>query len=127
MTYLLLLILTYLLIALNRYLLGIPGFFAYSGVRPLLKRYFRNKLLKVEDVYYWKMAERLGNRGQWSILPAYILAFDLLDLKILWLKAIIFLLVNYLWWLYYAGSLVKEYIPQTPALRQRMARVSNQL
>lgn len=127
MTYILLLLLTFLLIALNRELLGIPGFFHYSGVRPVLKRYFGSKLLKVEEVYYWEIAESLGNRGQWAILPAYILTFDLIDLKTLWLKAILFLLLNYLWWLFYAAALIKEYIPQTPALRQRMARVRNHL
>ncbi|MBA4602181.1 hypothetical protein [Thermoactinomyces mirandus] len=125
MIYILLLVLTYLLIALNRQLLGIPGFFHYSGVRPFLKWYFRDKLKRVEEVYYWKMAESLGNQGQWSILPAYVLSFDLIDLKIFWLKVTVFMLVNYLWWLFCAASLVKKYIPQTPALRKHMARVSN--
>lgn len=127
MIYICLLILSYLFISINRALLGIPGFFYYSSVRPVLKMYFREKLFKVEEVYYWEMAESLGDRALWSILPAYVLAFDLLDLSIVWVKAGTFLFINYMWCLFYAATLVKEYIPQTPALRPRVMRASSHL
>jgi hypothetical protein len=124
MTYLLLLIATYVFISINRRLFGIPGFFYYSSVRPILRAYFREKLVKVEEVYYWEMAETLGNRAQLAILPAYFVAFDLLTYLLAWQKWLVFLFLNYLWWVVFAAYQVKGFIPQTPALRPRTTRAT---
>ncbi|MBA4543333.1 MULTISPECIES: hypothetical protein [Thermoactinomyces] len=122
MAYLLLLIATYIFMSINRRLLGIPGFFYYSSVRPIVGIYFRDKLLKVEEVYYWELAETLGDRAQLAILPAYFVAFDLLSFLEIWQKWLVFLFLNYLWWVVFAAYLVKGFIPQTPALRPRTTR-----
>lgn len=122
MTYLLLLIGTYVLIGVNRRLLGIPGFFYYSSIRPLLRLIFREKLPKVEEVYYWEIAETTGNHVQLAILPAYFITFDLLPLEPWWMKLAVFLFVNYVWWVLSGANQVKKYIPQTPALRPRTIR-----
>jgi len=122
MTYLLLLIATYLLVAVNRRLLGIPGFFYYSSVRPFLRIIFQGKLPKVEEVYYWEIAETTGNQAQLVILPAYFIAFDLLPLGTWWMKLAVFLFLNYVWWGISGVMQVKKYIPQTPALRPRAVR-----
>jgi hypothetical protein len=122
MTYLLLFIATYVFMAINRRLLGIPGFFYYSSVRPWLRALFHDKVYKVEEVFYWEIAETLGDRAQLAILPAYFVAFDLFDFMQLWQQWVIFILLNYGWWVIYAAHQIKEYIPQTPALRPRTAR-----
>ncbi|MFC7442562.1 hypothetical protein [Laceyella putida] len=119
MTYLLLIILTYFMVAANRRLLGIPGFFYYNCVRPFLKLAYRDKVNRVEEVYYWDMAEAVGEKAQWAILPSYVLAADLLPQMELWVHITAFCLVHYLWWGVLAFQQVKKYIPQTPALRPR--------
>jgi hypothetical protein len=123
MEYILLIIGTYLMMAVNRRLLGIPGFFYYSSVRPFLRLRFRDKLLRVEEVYYWEMADQLGNMAQLAILPGYLVAFDLISPQSVWMKFGVFLLVNYIWWGIYAAYQVEKHIPRTPALRPRPARV----
>ncbi|WP_124728260.1 hypothetical protein [Staphylospora marina] len=123
MEYILLIIGTYLMMAVNRRLLGIPGFFYYSSVRPFLRLRYGEKLLRVEEVYYWEMADQLGNMAQLAILPGYLIAFDLIVPGTLWGKFGVFLLVNYIWWGICAGYQVEKYIPQTPALRPRPAKV----
>lgn len=119
MSYILLIILTYLMIAANRRLLGIPGFFYYNTVRPFLKLVYHDKVNRVEEVFYWDMAESVGERAQWAILPSYVLVADVLPQTEPWVDIVAFCLVHYLWWGVLSFLQVKKYIPQTPALRPR--------
>ncbi|AUS09863.1 hypothetical protein C1X05_14225 [Laceyella sacchari] len=119
MTYLLLIILTYLMMAANRRLLGIPGFFYYNCVRPFLKLAYRDRVNRVEEVYYWDMAEAVGEKAQWAILPSYLIAIDILPQMEWWIHAIVFGVIHYLWWVFLSFQQMKKYIPQTPALRPR--------
>ncbi|MBA4493844.1 hypothetical protein ACFO25_14940 [Paenactinomyces guangxiensis] len=123
MTYIILIFLTYFLMVLNGRLLGIPGFLYYSSVRPVLRLYFHEKLARVEEIYYWEMADTIGRMAQLSIIPAYLVAIDLLRLKALWVELAVFFVLNYLWWVIYAAWKVKHFIPQTPALRPRTSRL----
>jgi hypothetical protein len=123
MTYILLIVLTYLLMAANGRLLGIPGFFYYSSVRLWLRLYFGEKLALVEKVYFWEMMDMLGRMAQLSILPAYIITFDLFPLHSRWMEAGVFLWLNYVWWMVYAVRMVRLFIPQIPELGPRPARM----
>ncbi|WP_131923807.1 hypothetical protein [Hazenella coriacea] len=119
MTYILILIATFLLMGLNWKLLDIPGFFYYSSVRPCLLLIFKERLSKVEDVYYWEIVGAVGTMAHLSLLPAYIISFDLLSISPIGLRWVSFFLINYIWWLFYSYRKVKEHTAETPALCPR--------
>lgn len=121
MTYILLIIATFFLMWLNGKLLDIPGFFYYSCVRPILGIFYKKKLSMVEDVYFWEIVASVGTMAHLSLIPAYILSFNLVKFEPEWIHFLLFFILNYLWWIIYSYRQVNEYLSRTPALRPRVS------